>query len=69
MEITMENPKPLTDLQIELTRKLAERVVDGMDIADLCTYAIEQLTLSYEEYTEEQLVNEVKEYYPDLLED
>lgn len=69
MEITMENPKPLTDPHLQLASKLAERVVDGMDIADLCLCVIEHLTLYYKEYTEEQLVNEVKEYYPDLLED
>ncbi len=61
--------KPLTDLQMDLSRRLAEAVVEGMDVADLCTYAIEQLTLAYEAYTEEQLVAEAKEYYPDLLED
>ena len=60
--------KPLSDLQIDLSRKLAEAIVEGMDMGDLITYAIEQLTLSYEQYTEEQLVAEVKEYYPDLLE-
>ena len=60
--------KPLSDLQLELSRKLAEAIVEGMDIGELMTYAIEQLTLSYEQYTEEQLVAEVKEYYPDLLE-
>ena len=61
--------KPLSDLQIDLSRKLAEAIVEGMDMGDLITYATEQLTLSYEQYTEEQLVAEVKEYYPDLLED
>lgn len=61
--------EPLTDLQIELSRKLAEAVVDGMDIGDLMTFATEQLTMVYEGYTEEQLVAEVKEYYPNLLED
>lgn len=61
--------KPLSDLQIDLSRKLAEAIVEGMDMGDLITYATEQLTLAYEAYTEEQLVAEVQEYYPDLLED
>jgi hypothetical protein len=60
--------KPLSDLQLKLSRDLAEAIVDGMDVADLMTYAIEQLTLAYEQYTEEQLINEAKEYYPELLE-
>lgn len=60
--------KPLTDLQLKLSRELAEAIVDGMAMRDLATYAIGQLILYYEQYTEEQLINEVKEYYPALLE-
>jgi hypothetical protein len=56
--------------QSDLASDFANRMVEGMDMDTLVTYAVEMLRRSYEtEYTMEQLVAEVKEYSPDLLED
>ena len=54
----------------ELASRMAERMVESMDMDTLVTYAIDCLLKSYqEEYTMDQLVGEVKDYYPDLLEE
>jgi hypothetical protein len=44
------------------------RIVDGMDIKDLVQYAYDKLSEELDELTDEQLTEQVKEYYPDLLE-
>ncbi len=43
-------------------------IVDGMDIKDLVQYAYDKLSEELDELTDEQLTEQVKEYYPDLLE-
>ena len=50
-----------------LAQALAERIVEGMDMDTLVTYAIETLFQNYSSYTEDQLRAEVSEYAPDLL--
>ena len=53
-----------------LACQLAEHIVEGMDMDTLVTYATECLQRVYqEEYTEEQLITEVKDYAPHLLEE
>ena len=44
-------------------------IVDGMDIKDLCRMAAEQIASNFENYSNEEVIAEVKEYYPHLLED
>lgn len=53
----------------ELASQLAQEMVDGMDMDTLVTYAIDQFRSYYEMLSEEDLVAEVQEYYPHLLED
>ena len=50
-----------------LAQALAERIVEGMDMDTLVTYAMETLFQNYSSYTEDQLRAEVSEYAPDLL--
>ena len=44
-------------------------IVDDMDIKDLCRMAAEQIANNLENYSDEEVIAEVKEYYPHLLED
>ena len=44
------------------------RIVDSMDVKDLVQFAFDTLDEQMNEYTDEQLTEQVKEYYPDLLE-
>ena len=45
-----------------------ERIIDGLDWGDLWQYAYDKLSEELDEYTDEQLASDVKEIYPDLLE-
>ena len=47
----------------------AWRVVDDMDIKDLCRIVAEMVALDFETVSDEYLIVHVKEYYPELLED
>ena len=52
----------------ELELALAERIVEGMDMDTLVQYAIESLTRAYEDLTMPDLLEEVENFAPDLLE-
>jgi hypothetical protein len=56
-----------------LTEAYAEMIVDGMDMDDLVTFAVESLIAEYNKYTEAELLSEIEELYDeevlnDLLE-
>jgi hypothetical protein len=52
-----------------LISTFAECMVYDMDGDSLFVYAIEKLREDYAQYSDEQLLAEVSEYYPELLED
>ena len=52
----------------KLQEAYIERIVDTMDIKDLVAYAVDKLNEEIGEYTDEQLISDVKDIYPDLLE-
>ena len=52
----------------DLITKYAEKTVEGMDFKDLWRYAISQMISTYDCYSDEELIREVKEYYPELFE-
>jgi len=43
------------------------RIVDGMDTKSLCEFVADTMAASLKTYTEEQLLTEINEYYPDLI--
>ena len=47
----------------------AQQVLDSMDMKTLEQYAYDMLVQCFNDYTEEELITEVSEYYPELLED
>ena len=47
----------------------AWRVVDDMDIKDLCHIVAEMIVHDFENESDDYVIEQVKEYYPDLLED
>jgi len=53
----------------ELQRDMIDAIVDGMDMEMLCSLACDALSTTYDEYSDEELMEEVKEYYPELLEE
>ena len=61
---------PLIDMnRSELLDTYIETIIDGMDHKDLWQYVYDSLEQNFETYSEEELVAEVKEYYPHILED
>ena len=53
----------------ELQDAYIERIIDGMDHKNLWQYVYDSLEQNFETYSEEELITEVKEYYPHLLEE
>ena len=53
----------------ELLDTYIETIIDGMDHKDLWQYVYDSLEQNFETYSEEELVAEVEEYYPHILEE
>jgi hypothetical protein len=53
----------------ELTQAYIDRVIDNMNTKDLVRIVWEQLEENLALYSEEELITEVSDYYPELLED
>ena len=61
---------PLTDMnRSELQQQLVNEMIDGMDHKTMWQILDSYMMESYDKYTDEELITEVKEYYPDLLEE
>ena len=52
----------------ELQEDMINRIIDGMDMDGLCQLAYDYLNENYDKYSVDELITEVEEYYPDLLE-
>jgi len=56
----------LTQDQIyKLTQLYAERVVDNMDLRDLCAFAMDTIVDNMIDYNEAELMEELSHYYED----
>ena len=53
----------------ELQEQLVEQTIDGMDFKTMWSVLHDFMDQSYDDYTDEELMEEVKEYYPELLEE
>ena len=53
----------------ELQLRFAADSIDGMDMEMLCSLACDALSTTYDDYSDSELMEEVKEYYPELLEE
>ena len=49
----------------KLVLMYAERVVDNMDIRDLCAFAIDTIVDNMNDYNESELMEELSHYYDD----
>ena len=52
----------------ELQSAYVDRVIDSMDIKTMAQIISDQLHENLDNYSVNELINEVEEYYPDLLE-
>ena len=69
---TFDHTNPMTDNIIdrdELQDNLINQILDDMDIKTMMAILYDNMSESYDKYSVEELIEEVKEYYPHLLED
>ncbi len=52
----------------ELQDAYINEIIDGMDMKDLIRIVYDNLEQNLEQYTVDELISEVEEYYPHLLE-
>ena len=53
----------------ELQQQLVDNMIEGMDFKTMWQVLDSYMMESFDKYTDEELMEEVKEYYPELLED
>ena len=53
----------------ELQDQLIQQIIDDMDIKTMAALLYDMMDESYDNYSEKELIAEVEEYYPHLLED
>ena len=47
----------------QLKQNYVDLIIDGMDIDALCELAFDALSEAYDDYSEQQIVGEIKEFY------
>ena len=52
----------------QLQEAYIERIIDGMDHKTLWQFVYDSLNGNFDDYTVDELITEVKDYYPELLE-
>ena len=53
----------------ELQNSLIQQMIDDMDLKTLMCVCYDYMKESYDKYSDEELTEECKEYYPELLEE
>ena len=54
----------MTEDQLSTLREdYVNLIIDGMDMEGLCQLAYDALSTTYDEYSEEEIVGEIKEFY------
>ena len=65
----MNNAKVWTDDISTLVERYAEQIMDGMDMKTMEQFVFDTLVDNLKSYTPEELIAEVTEYNPDLLDE
>ena len=52
-----------------LINNYATEIVEGMDMKTLGVFAIETIEQNMKDYSDEELITEIKDHYPHLLKD
>ena len=53
----------------KLQSKLIQQMLEDMDLKTIMSVLYDFMDEAYDKYSEEELTEEVKQYYPDLLEE
>ncbi len=60
---------PNTMNRSELQDNMIQQILDDMDIKTMMAILYDNMSESYDKYSDSELMEEVKEYYPHLLEE
>ena len=52
----------------EIQNNMIQQILDDMDIKTMMAILYDNMSESYDKYSDSELMEEVKEYYPHLLE-
>ena len=66
------NKFPVTENIIDrdqLQAAYINRVLDDMDIKDMMAILYDYMDVEFDKYTVDELIEQVEEYYPDLIDD
>ncbi|WLW37380.1 hypothetical protein [Synechococcus phage S-RS29] len=66
--MTMTQTNDNIVMRDELQDAYINEIIDGMDLKDLIRIVYDNLEQNLEKYTVDELIEEVEEYYPHLLE-
>jgi hypothetical protein len=69
---TFDHTNSMTDNIInrdELQDNLINQILDDMDIKTMMAILYDNMSESYDKYSVDELIAEVEEYYPDMMED
>ena len=66
--MTMTQTNDNIVMRDELQDAYINEIIDGMDLKDLIRIVYDNLEQNLEQYTVDELIEEVEEYYPHLLE-
>ena len=69
---TFNHTNPMTDNIIDrdqLQDAMINQILDDMDIKTMMAILYDNMDESYDKYSVDELIEEVEEYYPHLLED
>lgn len=69
---TFDHTNSMTDNimnRSELQDKMIQQILDDMDIKTMMAVLYDYLSVDYDEYTVGELIEEVKEHYPHILEE
>ncbi len=67
-----DNTNSMTDNIInrdQLQDTMINQILDDMDIKTMMAILYDNMSESYDKYSDEELIEEVKEYYPHILEE
>ena len=53
----------------ELQTALVEQMIDSMDLKTMTALVYDYMMEGYDKYSDEELITECEEYYPELLEE
>jgi len=68
--ISLPNPtSKMTFNREQLIADYAQQILDGMDMKTMECFVYDTLVSNLESYDDDDLINEVKEYSPELLEE